>query len=136
HRAYVPGDLRFCFRAEDGIRDRNVTGVQTCALPISLYSSISIVISPRLLRKNTALHLTSSTGSKWRDEHAVRRIFCCSPGGSAVMSPGSFSLHITATETAPFRFPLSFHLGASPRLQSWICSSSFRISGSASQAIT
>src|SRR5699024_11262381 len=26
----------FCFQAEDGIRDRNVTGVQTCALPISL----------------------------------------------------------------------------------------------------
>src|SRR5699024_11233389 len=89
HRAYVPGDLRFCFRAEDGIRDRNVTGVQTCALPISLYSSISIVISPRLLRKNTALHLTSSTGSKWRDEHAVRRIFCCSPGGSAEIGRAS-----------------------------------------------
>src|SRR5207249_9182908 len=29
------GDLRFFFQAEDGIRDRNVTGVQTCALPIS-----------------------------------------------------------------------------------------------------
>src|SRR5207249_6175481 len=29
--------LYFCFffQAEDGIRDRNVTGVQTCALPIS-----------------------------------------------------------------------------------------------------
>src|SRR5699024_11942771 len=30
--------LLFCFfffQAEDGIRDRNVTGVQTCALPIS-----------------------------------------------------------------------------------------------------
>src|SRR5699024_11800037 len=26
----------FLFQAEDGIRDRNVTGVQTCALPISL----------------------------------------------------------------------------------------------------
>src|SRR5207249_6419060 len=29
---------RYCsvfFQAEDGIRDRNVTGVQTCALPIS-----------------------------------------------------------------------------------------------------
>src|SRR5207249_6613231 len=25
----------FVFQAEDGIRDRNVTGVQTCALPIS-----------------------------------------------------------------------------------------------------
>src|SRR5699024_12195739 len=27
--------LSFLFQAEDGIRDRNVTGVQTCALPIS-----------------------------------------------------------------------------------------------------
>src|SRR5699024_11984347 len=27
----------FIFQAEDGIRDRNVTGVQTCALPISCY---------------------------------------------------------------------------------------------------
>src|SRR6266513_4911896 len=25
----------YCFQAEDGIRDLNVTGVQTCALPIS-----------------------------------------------------------------------------------------------------
>mgnify|MGYP000420911109 CR=1 FL=1 len=28
--------LIFFFQAEDGIRDRNVTGVQTCALPISV----------------------------------------------------------------------------------------------------
>src|SRR5437667_9281978 len=28
--------LFFFFQAEDGIRDRDVTGVQTCALPISL----------------------------------------------------------------------------------------------------
>src|SRR5699024_12199927 len=28
--------LFFFFQAEDGIRDRNVTGVQTCALPISV----------------------------------------------------------------------------------------------------
>src|SRR5437868_13288045 len=27
--------MYFFFQAEDGIRDRNVTGVQTCALPIS-----------------------------------------------------------------------------------------------------
>src|SRR5699024_11493026 len=31
----------FFFQAEDGIRDRNVTGVQTCALPI-LFSSSAI----------------------------------------------------------------------------------------------
>src|SRR5690606_41076987 len=29
------GDHHFFFRAEDGIRDFHVTGVQTCALPIS-----------------------------------------------------------------------------------------------------
>src|SRR5699024_11480338 len=30
-----PRHTLFLFQAEDGIRDRNVTGVQTCALPIS-----------------------------------------------------------------------------------------------------
>src|SRR5699024_11345958 len=31
------------FQAEDGIRDRNVTGVQTCALPISDVSDFHLV---------------------------------------------------------------------------------------------
>src|SRR5699024_959346 len=30
----------FFFQAEDGIRDRNVTGVQTCALPIYLFIAL------------------------------------------------------------------------------------------------
>src|SRR5205807_7108500 len=33
--ALVPGSF-FFFQAEDGIRDYKVTGVQTCALPISI----------------------------------------------------------------------------------------------------
>src|SRR3712207_9422180 len=33
--------VRFFFQAEDGIRDIGVTGVQTCALPISLLISIA-----------------------------------------------------------------------------------------------
>src|SRR5207249_6864004 len=33
--------LLFFFQAEDGIRDRNVTGVQTCALPISTSSGLA-----------------------------------------------------------------------------------------------
>ena len=33
----------FFFQAEDGIRDSPVTGVQTCALPISIPSSVRIV---------------------------------------------------------------------------------------------
>src|SRR5699024_12153417 len=32
--------LCFFFQAEDGIRDRNVTGVQTCALPILVIKAI------------------------------------------------------------------------------------------------
>ena len=34
----------FFFQAEDGIRDRDVTGVQTCALPI-LYSLFTLLYS-------------------------------------------------------------------------------------------
>src|SRR5207248_5072183 len=33
----------FFFQAEDGIRDRTVTGVQTCALPISLHEPVTSV---------------------------------------------------------------------------------------------
>src|SRR5699024_12060604 len=33
--------LLFFFQAEDGIRDRNVTGVQTCALPILPLTSVT-----------------------------------------------------------------------------------------------
>src|SRR5699024_11372891 len=33
----------FFFQAEDGIRDRNVTGVQTCALPISQAEGTTII---------------------------------------------------------------------------------------------
>src|SRR5256885_7400409 len=34
-RDWVKGNHVFFFQAEDGIRDYKVTGVQTCALPIS-----------------------------------------------------------------------------------------------------
>src|SRR5207248_8767712 len=40
----------FFFQAEDGIRDRTVTGVQTCALPISItygiQSPVAFAIAP------------------------------------------------------------------------------------------
>src|SRR5699024_2361987 len=34
----------FCSQAEAGIRDRNVTGVQTCALPILVLAAVSTAI--------------------------------------------------------------------------------------------
>src|SRR5699024_5828706 len=39
----------FFFQAEDGIRDRNVTGVQTCALPISENNYLGIDITDKVL---------------------------------------------------------------------------------------
>src|SRR5437879_11168274 len=38
---YVFVSLFFFFQAEDGIRDTSVTGVQTCALPISFLTARS-----------------------------------------------------------------------------------------------
>src|SRR5699024_11751008 len=35
----------FFFQAEDGIRDRNVTGVQTCALPIFGFLNLFLTLS-------------------------------------------------------------------------------------------
>src|SRR2546430_10930087 len=36
--------LFFFFQAEDGIRDLTVTGVQTCALPISLHADLQRIV--------------------------------------------------------------------------------------------
>src|SRR2546426_6636763 len=52
-RADNYGGCFFFFQAEDGIRDYKVTGVQTCALPISGFSRGSI--SP-LLSASAAAH--------------------------------------------------------------------------------
>src|SRR6266704_5054968 len=44
----------FFFQAEDGIRDRNVTGVKTCALPIS-----GVTLTPDILAKEKAAQSTN-----------------------------------------------------------------------------
>src|SRR5699024_11870027 len=42
----------FFFQAEDGIRDRNVTGVQTCALPILVHmTTVHHPYDPRIYHK-------------------------------------------------------------------------------------
>src|SRR5699024_11470841 len=51
----------FFFQAEDGIRYRNVTGVQTCALPISLH----ILLVPGIMLALIAVHL----GLVWYQKH-------------------------------------------------------------------
>src|SRR5207249_6025063 len=58
----------FFFQAEDGIRDRNVTGVQTCALPISTWLLVS-AHGWRLLAEECGLKdeaaLQKATGGDW-----------------------------------------------------------------------
>src|SRR5438067_318151 len=46
----MPGLESFFFQAEDGIRVRNVTGVQTCALPIFvLAAAVKLAVPPLML---------------------------------------------------------------------------------------
>src|SRR5699024_11887626 len=53
----------FFFQAEDGIRDRNVTGVQTCALPISIGKFQGVIIStPAELNNKFAMSVRSPIG--------------------------------------------------------------------------
>src|SRR5207237_5191585 len=44
----------FFFQAEDGIRDSSVTGVQTCALPISSYAGVQLIFFASKEPLNTA----------------------------------------------------------------------------------
>src|SRR5207249_9598220 len=43
----------FFFQAEDGIRDRNVTGVQTCALPICEFRALLASVASILRQGNS-----------------------------------------------------------------------------------
>src|SRR5207249_4598444 len=54
----------FFFQAEDGIRDRNVTGVQTCALPISRESTLTTCDPAHPLYRVTASSLDVIPGNR------------------------------------------------------------------------
>src|SRR2546427_7627915 len=58
----------FFFQAEDGIRDLTVTGVQTCALPISNASRLPRVSSSRNLR------FAFRSSSRLQDRSEERRV--------------------------------------------------------------
>ena len=50
----------FFFQAEDGIRDIGVTGVQTCALPISQHGSIVFVTYNSVIGLDQPMQLYST----------------------------------------------------------------------------
>src|SRR5207248_4177323 len=51
------GGCTFCFQAEDRIRYRTVTGVQTCALPILLVELLLVLVDGALHLVDEALRL-------------------------------------------------------------------------------
>src|SRR3989454_10595738 len=59
----------FFFQAEDGIRDYKVTGVQTCALPISMRPEYA-----ELIRRRLAVPLVEGPDRVTTLEAAVRRL--------------------------------------------------------------
>src|SRR5258708_21888252 len=54
----------FFFQAEDGIRDDLVTGVQTCALPISLRRNFRPGVAPRRSTRTFSCHARSKISPK------------------------------------------------------------------------
>src|SRR5699024_11933966 len=76
--------LFFFFQAEDGIRDRNVTGVQTCALPICYdvlavisccYSSWQLTCTATTLRgQNCGCSVDKITHKKSEKRSEERRV--------------------------------------------------------------
>src|SRR2546421_9659033 len=70
-----PFRVFFFFQAEDGIRDLIVTGVQTCALPISLATSASCTVSVNVQGttagvKNNSVQVTSTEGGTGNTSNA------------------------------------------------------------------
>src|SRR6267143_3345979 len=68
-------DLFFFFQAEDGIRDGTVTGVQTCALPISLVGRFTIAgreDRPALVERYDMSSVEKVGGDQWRFNARIR----------------------------------------------------------------
>ena len=58
--------LFFFFQAEDGIRDIGVTGVQTCALPISVCTQWIQILIKCLFHSKRGTSLTFMTRDDWK----------------------------------------------------------------------
>src|SRR5439155_18990221 len=80
----------FFFQAEDGIRDGHVTGVQTCALPISstrCVGMVSRVAFPDLNTPSTLENVSLPSGAN--EDVAVGRRAMAASGSTAIRRPGN-----------------------------------------------
>src|SRR2546430_4252087 len=78
----------FFFQAEDGIRDLTVTGVQTCALPISMRFMTALLQEGSVGRQKLSV-VRRGDGDVPATCPAWRRAPCRSPPRPAEISPGT-----------------------------------------------
>src|SRR6266481_7661418 len=75
----------FFFQAEDGIRDGTVTGVQTCALPISItmareggigiiHKNLPIAAQAREVERSEERRVGKECRSRWSPDHYKQKI--------------------------------------------------------------
>src|SRR2546425_12497672 len=102
--------LFFFFQAEDGIRDKLVTGVQTCALPISILDaglSWALVHHPEwTLDGITALgwsHESPKTGPNRNDAIGVLQLLSKVPLGGAADTTQRFTFYPNFSRTSAYR---------------------------------
>src|SRR2546429_9871932 len=122
----------FFFQAEDGIRDVAVTGVQTCALPISprvslVSVSFSFATAPRspALISGMLVWVFPCSSSRWPKRSAVSRVLLWQfesalsepdPTRNIVMRPANGSAIVFHTKAAAGRFSSAARLLSPPSL--------------------
>src|SRR5207249_3108565 len=93
-------------QAEDGIRDRNVTGVQTCALPIA-----PLLRPPKLLAlaRNYQDHITEGGGQPVDKHRIVPKLFL--KPSSAIIGPDQPLCLPTISRTTDWEVELAVVIG-------------------------
>src|SRR6267143_3249641 len=103
----------FFFQAEDGIRDGTVTGVQTCALPISTLTLEDGTETSFSLKDATASAVVEEPSSRVREtalSFAGARLEHKATGDWAGFGPLSFSSKLAGTTDGGWATPIEFEL--------------------------
>src|SRR5437762_4296812 len=78
----------FFFQAEDGIRDTSVTGVQTCALPISVTGTENLMMAATLAEGTTLIENAA------REPEVLDLARCLAAMGAKIDGAGSDMIRI------------------------------------------
>src|SRR5438132_697897 len=121
--------LLFFFQAEDGIRDHCVTGVQTCALPISLWKTACTgFLTPATLRLAASRSIPCSAldvsyasarvprAHSWKGARGTPSIWC----RSRSLKPSTERCPTSRTISKQFQGP-AIGLQCSSSMDNWAC---------------